>query len=563
MAKIKTPIIKAFREKGGTFCTFNSAIEDIGLNINEKGNNVKLSHYAILDIPNCDYSNSNPNKNVFNLLTPCGAFAQTINDEKYTGDVTKNIAQSFMSYALNMESVIRNQNEMNSSYDFTTPVSISERVFWKWLKETGAIRWQFASKYNEDGSENIEEKNYNYFVEEKDNSKEGGYSRVVKAFGAIDGVSQRSSDYGMYNEVYVNIPTSFGYMNNIFFKSVEDNNYKYNQKYKANTTSYLTLEGCEKDNHILNSGLKNLGYFDYYSNIDTSFNYYLNGEKNKKWFNDVIKTSDFSAYYITDKKVDSSTSSLNDYIEIKDSSNDTLLYSITRSKVDCVSIEMNCDNISKILNINSTTYDELCTKENKENNNIENNYNFNTILIYYSIYDDNNNLLATNLYGVYFLDSPLSKSDDDYIKNRNFTNFEIPRLFKRQSSSKGFGTSYSFRLNIRTSSIYDDRDSDIYDNSSSENSIVNDFNNVVFSLNNTINLLSKYTKYTETLKNKYDEVYNLFLSVNDKLALLEKEYNSIKKYDEDIKEIKESQELTKSSLEEIKENVIYFTNNKA
>lgn len=525
MANIKTPVLKAFREKGGTFCTFNSAIEDIGLNINEKGNKVRLSHYAILDIPNCNYSNTNNNNNVFNLLSPYATMQTALNDNDENNTVNNNIAQAFMSYALNMESVIRNQK----NYDFTTHLSVSERVFWKWLKECGAIRWDYASKYNE-GEELENEINSNYFIEDRRNE----YNKVVKSFGKIDAVTQRSSDCGLYNEVYVNIPTSFGAVKNVFFKQVEDNNYKFNTQYKAHTQNFFNLEGYEDKNKTeFDTGLKNLGYFDYANLVGKNAIYKING-KEGYWFQPPIGLTNHTAFYITDDKI-ATGDNLNDVISIEKDNNS--FYSFTRSRLDCMTLELDCNNIAKILDVDNITYDELNTKDGLEKN-LANNYNFNTILIYYSIFDDNNNILATNLYGVYFIDSPQAKSDS-YKYNSNFKDFEFPRLVKKQSTTDGFGTSYSFRLNIRTTSIFDDKDSNIYDNSSADNSIITDFNNVISSLNNTINLLTKYTKNTEILKNKYEELYNLFSSINDKLIILEQGYESIKKYNEDIKYIKE------------------------
>ena len=47
---LRTPIIKP-RTQGGTFYTFGSAMEDIGLNLNSSSNKVELSHYVLLDIP--------------------------------------------------------------------------------------------------------------------------------------------------------------------------------------------------------------------------------------------------------------------------------------------------------------------------------------------------------------------------------------------------------------------------------------------------------------------------------------------------------------------------------
>ena len=234
MGKIKTPIIRPLRTKGGTLYTFSSAVEDIGLNINESYNKVRLSHYALLDIPNGDeismddnYNEKNYRINKFNVFSMPGAMWERMgidaknNNDGYNGGMTETvnqqIAQSFLSYALNMETVIRNSGK----YDYTTSLSTSERIFWKWLKETGAIRWTYNDEDN------------GYFRED---TNDVNYKSVVKSFGKIDAMSQRSSDYGMYNEVFVNVPSSFGYINPIFFKRVEDKNYSSGRVYK--TTGY-------------------------------------------------------------------------------------------------------------------------------------------------------------------------------------------------------------------------------------------------------------------------------------------------------------------------------------
>ena len=62
-----TPFVKRMRANGGTIYTFSSAVEDIGLNINERNNVVKISHFALLDIPAINYPpNNDVQKNQFN-----------------------------------------------------------------------------------------------------------------------------------------------------------------------------------------------------------------------------------------------------------------------------------------------------------------------------------------------------------------------------------------------------------------------------------------------------------------------------------------------------------------
>lgn len=507
MANFKTNVIKPFKAQGGTFCTFASALEDIGLNINEKSNKVRLSHYAILDIPNCDYTNQNPNKNVLNLLTPPDAFNNGLIDTpNATNDsensyARTNIAQSFMSYALNMEAVIRNNNTTHS-YDFTRNLTISERVFWKWLKECGAINWKRVE-------------NSNYFIEMPNDEN---YKRVVKSFGSIDAVAQRSSDYGMYNEIYVNIPTSFGGIDNIYFKQQEDDNYSFDKKYETNNVDLLENHSIE-NNYTNSSSLNNKPYFDYSTKISNNNSHYIN-DKNGYWFNNITTTEGKDVgYYITDKKIEGEEK-LFDTIKVE---NNDISYVINRSKLDCMTLELDLNKLG------ATSYDELNIGTDTINS--INNYTFNSILVFYSIYDNNDNILATNLYGVYFIDTPIQNEDTP--SNLNFINFEIPRLTKKKSTTEGFGTSYSFRFNIRTSSLFDGEDDIIYDNASSENSLVNDFNDVVANLNRTINLLNKNTKHTFIIQEKYNElnqkyenIYNNLIKLTERVNELEKIHNN-------------------------------------
>lgn len=540
MGKIKTPIIRPLRTKGGTLYTFSSAVEDIGLNINESYNKVRLSHYALLDIPNGDeismddnYNEKNYRINKFNVFSMPGAMWERMgidaknNNDGYNGGMTETvnqqIAQSFLSYALNMETVIRNSGK----YDYTTSLSTSERIFWKWLKETGAIRWTYNDEDN------------GYFRED---TNDVNYKSVVKSFGKIDAMSQRSSDYGMYNEVFVNVPSSFGYINPIFFKRVEDKNYSSGRVYK--TTFTETLENISGENKILSTdGLYNVPFFDNedeMNNWDASIIYTTenNNESVNYWFqmNGNIpsianNTLNNYGYYIIDQNINledkniTDEYALNDLITVDYTKMDTstdLKYQFLRSKLDCMSLELDLNNIqdtnaykNRIIN----SYDDLAIGDDT---NEERNYEFNVILLYYSIFDNNDNILATNLYGVYFLDSPI-----DLKSESSSLNFELPRLSKQQSSGDGFGTSYSFRINIRTSSIYDNTESQIFDDGSSENSVVTDFNNVVANLNRSVELLAKHVKNSDRLVDEYNNVNRLIIDTRDRLQIVEKNLNDL------------------------------------
>ena len=114
-----TPFVKRMRTQGGTIYTFSSATEDIGLNINERNNIVKMSHYALLNIPSID-TPDNPIQNRFNAYAIPGAFSSFLNSGSVK-DGRVVIAESFQNYALNLECNLLDL----STYNAQLPVTIS------------------------------------------------------------------------------------------------------------------------------------------------------------------------------------------------------------------------------------------------------------------------------------------------------------------------------------------------------------------------------------------------------------------------------------------------------
>ena len=190
-----TPFIKRLRTNGGTIYTFSSAVEDIGLNINERNNVVKISYFSLLNIPSVQEPSANVN-NTFNAYSAVNGAFKYNQGSSSVKDGRVIIAESFENYALNLESNLLNRDDYNATLQRT----VSERVFWKWLKETGAIRWE------KDASNN--------WTEEEDGV--GGYESVVKYVGQVAAGNVRTDTFGTYNETYVLVPTSHG-QTKIFF----------------------------------------------------------------------------------------------------------------------------------------------------------------------------------------------------------------------------------------------------------------------------------------------------------------------------------------------------------
>ncbi len=88
MGKQKTPIIRPLRTNGATMYVFPSASEDIGLNINGSSNGVSLSHYALLNFT-------------------------TDNMPGFSSTNLKAMIKSLQNYAMNMETVLINQDRYN------------------------------------------------------------------------------------------------------------------------------------------------------------------------------------------------------------------------------------------------------------------------------------------------------------------------------------------------------------------------------------------------------------------------------------------------------------------
>jgi hypothetical protein len=236
----------------------------------------------------------------------------------------------------------------------------------------------------------------------------------------------------MFNETYINIPTSYG-AGPVFLKSSYDNNYRAKTYRSANGGA--ALEGRDYDN---------------------KYNSYLGDE---------TPMYDQNAGYNTVSSVVNGPDGLEIVKDI-----DTLQRIARRhfSKLEGAAKDSDP-------NINISSYDDINVDINNIFN-IDTEFEFNAILLYYSIYNQDDTIKtpqATNLFGIIFLDSPR-------ISNTEEETFQIPTFKKIKSTSERFGNSYSFRVNIKTLSVYDNTDAIIQDNTtmSSINSI--DFSDVIY-----------------------------------------------------------------------------------
>lgn len=428
---IRTPLLRPLRDNGATLYVFPSANEDIGLNLNSRATGVAMSHYALLNLP-VMFGNTDPK-------------AESIA-----------IATDLQNYMMNLECTLLNQD----SYNYQEYHTVSERAFFHWLKS-------FEKRYNNSKLSLERTQNGNdVYYKETDNT-----NRVVQCFGAIDAGNSLSTEFGMFNETYVNIPTSYG-NGPVFFKQVQDSsetNYIYGKTYNTGDSEHL-------------QGRKN--------NVDTL-----------KILSDVKPKYDNGTSY----KLDDAYEIVKDINEIQSAcrvfTNDK---NIQINSYDDVNIDQKTQFSGKYCDITLNPCE----------------FGFNAILLYYSVYDQNDTTktaYAINLFGIVFLDSPSSVQNGQA---------KIPSLIKKKSfgganKANFFGNSYSFRVNIKTLSVYDNTDAMIQDNTtmSSINSV--DFSDVVSNLNRAIDVMNTNVQSTMAIQDAYMTTLKLTDENKQKLQELE------------------------------------------
>lgn len=491
-----TPFVKRMRTQGGTFFSFTSALEDIGLNINERNNIVKMSHYALLNLPSLD-APDNLQQNKFNVLGIPGAY------ESYQArgsilDGTVLIAESFQNYALNLEVNLLAQDNYNPSLQTT----VSERVFWKWLKEAGAIRW-----YPENTSIG------RYWREETDTDSSVGYNSIVKCVGTISAGSVRTDTFGTYNETYVLVPTSFG-QTPVYFKQVEDDNYHHGLSIVNGHANILGRETYVKPHP---DALDMQAYYDLADSPTQvgsyTISYDASGTTGSGWWwtYEGLPTTDDNCYFVD------TSSYLTSGIYNIDLTYDTQ-YDFRRSMVDCMSIEFNLTNLRSIFDDTALTFDDLAIKHFEDDT-----FDFNAVLVYYSVYNRAlDAVLATNLLGILFLDPPSGNST-----LYPLSEIVLPSLTKIQSGDSGFGTSYSFRLNIKSDYLLDDTNAEIREDNTASQQVLEDFGQVFDGLSRSLSILNQHTGTINYITQQYIDLTNNQTDILNSISDLQYQVNDI------------------------------------
>ena len=415
----RTPLLRPLRDNGATLYVFPSASEDIGLNIDSRTTGVALSHYALLNIPNVQYD-------------------------------AQGMAEQLQNYVMNFETLLLNQEK----YNYKEYHTVSERVFWHWINK------KILPDFLTPNQDNI------YYMEPDENYTNN--TRLVQCFGAIDAGNTLSSEFGMFNETYINIPTSYG-NGPVLFKHVQDTGESNYIKGKIYNSTVTTLQGRDDGNLDTLKILENSS-----PEFDENQSYIASDAF------EIVKDV-YQIQQALNKKLDITSIILNTYDDI---------------------------NVDSKSQFKDTVYD-LNSKP------IE--FNFNAILLYYSVYDQDDSTkapYAINLFGIIFLDGPTNVSEDSY----QYTGLTKRKSFSSFESGNFFGNSYSFRVNLKTLSVYDNTDSVIMDNTTMTSIYSNDFNDVINNLNKAIDVMNTNVQATAAIQDQY---INILRYYNDQNTVIE------------------------------------------
>jgi hypothetical protein len=491
-----SPFIRPIQIQGGTFYTFSSAGEDLGFTFNNDGKQFKFSKYALLNIPDIKRPIYGPlnQENYIQLDTIPGAFEYVENSKTYN----MMLAESLQNYALNLETMIT----AYETYDPNVMQTVSERTFFKWMKEVGALRFREASTTESPLTAGLR------FTEEYPSEK---YNRVVQYIGEIDVVNSVKSKADSFSELYVHVPTKDGATPLVLFKSLNDANYFPGQNV-INTpvnpidTEYLYGRHYNQDNP---AGLENKAYFD--SDIqtygetpsvageyellkyDVASNSYIQGwwfpypEANSYWIQPAADTGSFDDPQNDSYKISG----------IKQNNLSVVDVFFQRSRLDGISLDFDTNNYFPIAsNPAIRSFSDFNSLPDTAS------FEFNAVLVYYDIINVSTGESATNLFGVLFLDNV-----EDTTTGGGF----IPRLkkFKPNRITGLNGNAYGFKINLK------------FDVNTEDAAIVTAVNEYApFSMQLFVDALNQLQGAADTLTHETSEVEQLRIEVSNLQALI-------------------------------------------
>jgi hypothetical protein len=421
-----TPLIRTPQADGGTFYTFSSSAKDLSRTINNDELKLVFSKFVLLNLPDMDRLDPNTFSNYQNYMQ-----FDTIDGAIWSGglkgDPNVNFTESLQNYALNLEELIIS----DASYDNTTNLTVTERVFFKWLKETGAMRFREATALEKAGT--VTDKR---FTEENEIlSGPRQYRRVVKYIGEIDIVNNVDKAGESYTELYINVPTEVGRTPTILFDSVSDTNYQPSLKIQGTSEFIMGRNGAT----VHPQGLDILAWYDYDQQLQ-GIGPAGYTDPDADWMGlgpgSTVATTD--AYFTEPTTFESVlNANIQKYPADYDNPSGYVGSAYVRSELDGISVDFNPNDYQQIaLDQNISTIPQFNGTDLSES------FEFNAVLVYYDMVDlSDSSKTKTNLYGILILDNITPTTDGGYIQR-------YPK-YKPNATTGQNGNSYGFKINLR------------------------------------------------------------------------------------------------------------------
>ena len=336
------------------------------------------------------------------------------------------------------------------------------------------------------------------------------YHRLVQYLGEINGVSNVQEANRAYTEVYAHIPDHTGMTPDILFRTNYDVNYKPNLIFPILPSQYQTeIMGAELFNSPIVSSPQNYpgSYFGQFDTLDFTY---------ETSTGDVIRRS-------------------GDYFGVKGDINNPI---VTPKSIDGIGIDFDPRHYVKmnIVNRKVTNFDQFNALE--VNNTPPNDFEFNAILWYYTV-EDQNGISRTNVYGISFLDNPNNNDKDEEI------GVKFPTYKKLVSNGKQDGSSFAFSLNLNFN-IINDNPQDTY-NPEAINSMfsMNLFNNAMQKLSSTNDSFLNILAEQSIVRDEINSIRGLIYTQTDINTITAK----VKSLEDLIRLYSTRQILTSNSIE--------------
>jgi len=419
-----TPLIKTPQADGGTFYTFSSSARDLSKTLNNDNIKLVFSKFVLLNIPDFDKLDPVTFSNYENYMQ-----FDTIDGMIASGglkaDPNVNFTESLQNYALNLEELIIS----DSSYDNTLQRSVAERVFFKWMKETGAMRFREATNL---------EKNPGVtrplFVEEDENTTGSTqYRRVVKYIGDIDIVNNVDKAGEAYTELYINVPTEVGGTPTILFDSISDANYQPSLKIQGKDEFILGRNAST----VQPQGLSINAFYDYDQPL-LGLGPAGYTDPNANWMDEPTPPSTTDSYF-TEPITFTNPVNVNIRKYPGDYNNPVGFTgsAYVRSELDGISVDFTSNDYEQIV-----TDPTISTIAQFNGTDLASTFEFNAVLVYYDMVDTSNTAnTVTNLYGILLVDNITPTTDGGYIQR-------YPK-YKPNKVTGQNGNSYGFKINLR------------------------------------------------------------------------------------------------------------------